>query len=1577
MTNNLDAVLRSFNPQEIEEIKKKGIISLQDKGYVYKEEKPSNQFNQNNNLNLKFQQSSNFTGVSNRNIKNENTSNNYSYNITENKNLQINTGLMNSFNLNQNSNLKKNETLSNYNIRNDQNIQIQNQQKNSYFVNNYRIPEKNFNNNTGVSMNNLYSPKKEISSSAENEFSLLNNLDDIIGEYSEESKKEKNQKEKENFNKKEISSFNISSNISKNSKTLNNSNNLPKNCNIYNYTIVKSTENNNSRMPRVISDECEVKQITQVPKVQQVKPPNAKEFNADVNYFDINSTNSHPQTTNTYTTSMQPPSYSYDDNLFLDDDQIENLFIDHGQDQEDDIPNINAVNMNIASGGGSAYEKNYSGNNNYQKNNFQNIQNINSIQSNQNNYVNKFNHNVGGNNSYNFSYNNQNNFSSSNNQNYNNFSSSGKNNFSNNYNNNFSNTYNNFSGNNNNNFSNNNNNFNHAPNPNYYQNMQDPDDMQINNNGCFIEKACENHKIANLSEWGRSFDWDDLVDNANLRVFGYRTFRPNQREIINASLSGRDIFVCMPTGGGKSLTFQIPALISDGVTLVVMPLISLIEDQVAIMKGLGVKVIFLNQEGSQEIDTNFTKLFIEDSDERCKLIFVTPEKIAQSNRAMNFLRDLYERDILDRFVIDEAHCVSQWGREFRPDYLNLRVLRQNFPRVPLLAITATAPNKVREDIIAQLYMRDCLFFRSSYNRNNLYIEIRNKKDMSDVVTNMAQFIKKKYPDSSGLVYCSSRKECEQISEKLSKTHGLSAKYYHASMPEKEKSSVQEKWKNDEIKIIVATIAFGMGINKADVRYVIHHALPKSFENYYQEIGRAGRDGKKSHCLLYYNPADRRTLEFLMQKSGLNQNMVIQNLRKITEMIEYCEEFCECRRVIALLYFDEKFNRNDCGKMCDNCRKNLVKEDKDLTHECFKVLEFAKNCHFSNIDMTLNQVIDYLRGIQCKNKNKKTPSGDSNFGILKSVTNENLKKIIRRMIIIKLIDERLLTIADKCFAVISISNEGLDLLVKKKNIFKLILTFPKPVSSSSNNYEVENSNSNNLPGNLLERDNQKELSNRQDNRFISKNSDKDLDVYNYNHTEDVQLLSKIATGNKASLKAEEINNQKKERKYNRTKENEVENKRKSVNIQEEDYGYCTQEQFEELFEKLKIKRREILKVENKKIENENISMANSTHLDPNNSGFNLINPNQEKKKLTADEIFPSTGLKELCRKLPTSERELNSNYIFGVAGKFLQKYGKEFLPEIIKHVNLYQIDKSENKFNEVVNQSLEFSSKKKIYNRMNTSSHDNQLENEEVDYSYGNNLNLDKSTLKTSNNVIGSLRNMNRSNIKDFRDINNSIENRNDGQISNIKIIKDNNVAMFNSMSEKSNKKDIVIDLNSSTIKSNQIGVLSEFLKDIEKMSNEKMKKKENNQNLSENQVKVNSGLNNFFEDLEAFDNEYFNPIQKERNIHGIQNLNGVIQQDFNDFEDINVNSLDHLYNEDEDQDEQDEFNEIANQVKKMNKEMKQADKGDKKKRQRNEEDEDEVQEGEKRAKNNKNNYFKQRAIWNKMNKNKKKGNNFL
>ncbi|KAJ0976927.1 hypothetical protein J5N97_012401 [Dioscorea zingiberensis] len=449
------------------------------------------------------------------------------------------------------------------------------------------------------------------------------------------------------------------------------------------------------------------------------------------------------------------------------------------------------------------------------------------------------------------------------------------------------------------------------------------------------------------------FPWTKKLEANNKKVFGNHSFRPNQREVINATMSGCDVFVLMPTGGGKSLTYQLPSLICPGVTLVVSPLVSLIQDQIMYLLQANIPAAYLSasiewaeqQDILRELMSGVCKY---------KLLYVTPEKIARSDALLRNLESLHARGSLARIVIDEAHCVSQWGHDFRPDYQGLGILKQKFPNTPVLALTATATASVKEDVVQALGLINCIVFRQSFNRPNLWYSIlpKTKKCLDDI----DKFIKENHFDECGIIYCLSRMDCEKVAEKLQEC-GHKASFYHGNMDSSQRAYVQRQWSKDEINIICATVAFGMGINKPDVRFVIHHSLPKSIEGYHQECGRAGRDGLRSSCVLYYNYSDYiRVKHMLIQgvieqspvASGTRRNSLANtdrvletNLENLLRMVSYCENDTDCRRLLQLIHFGEKFNPGNCRKTCDNCSKMLSWVEKDATDIAKQLVELVR------------------------------------------------------------------------------------------------------------------------------------------------------------------------------------------------------------------------------------------------------------------------------------------------------------------------------------------------------------------------------------------------------------------------------------------------------------------------------------------------------------------------------------------------------------------------------------------------------------------------------------------------------------
>ncbi|KAF1843858.1 uncharacterized protein K460DRAFT_368717 [Cucurbitaria berberidis CBS 394.84] len=461
---------------------------------------------------------------------------------------------------------------------------------------------------------------------------------------------------------------------------------------------------------------------------------------------------------------------------------------------------------------------------------------------------------------------------------------------------------------------------------------------------------------------GMNFKWSQDLRNALIRRFGLRGFRPGQLEAINATLSGEHCFVLMPTGGGKSLCYQLPSVIASGktrgVTIVVSPLLSLMEDQVAACEQrFGMQAFLINGE-STAAQKNFIMDGLRERDPQkfIQILYVTPEMLSKNQRMINAFQQLHARGQLARIVIDEAHCVSQWGHDFRPDYKALGDVVRQFPGVPVIALTATATQLVRTDVVANLGIQGCHQFSQSFNRPNLSYEVLPKS--KGLVNNIADLIKERYTGKSGIIYCLSRKSCEQVAQKLSDL-GIRAFHYHAGMESADRSDVQRKWQSNEYHVIVATIAFGMGIDKADVRYVIHHTLPKSLEGYYQETGRAGRDGKRSECYLYYQYADSRTLRKMIDDGEGSREQKQRLHDMLRTVIQYCENKADCRRAQVLGYFSESFDPAKCNSTCDNCRSDATFITKDLTEYAAMAIKLVSQVHQDSV--TMHQCVDAFRG----------------------------------------------------------------------------------------------------------------------------------------------------------------------------------------------------------------------------------------------------------------------------------------------------------------------------------------------------------------------------------------------------------------------------------------------------------------------------------------------------------------------------------------------------------------------------------------------------------------------------------------
>jgi bloom syndrome protein len=428
------------------------------------------------------------------------------------------------------------------------------------------------------------------------------------------------------------------------------------------------------------------------------------------------------------------------------------------------------------------------------------------------------------------------------------------------------------------------------------------------------------------------------MQDINRRVFRHDRFRQGQKEAIAAALMGEDVFVLMPTGGGKSLCYQLTGYRQQGVTIVVSPLLSLIQDQVRGLRELNISAEACPGSLSH---AEYQVIVGRMKNGDIRFVYVTPEKLILSDHFFSVLSELSERKMLTRFVIDEAHCVSQWGHDFRPEYSRLSILKQTFPNVPLMALTATATSAVKTDIVKVLNIPECRMIQQSFNRPNLFYEVIEKPSgfLKQCETMLNWIREHKYDQACGIIFCMTTNETERVSDWL-REQEMSASHYHAKLAPAERTRVQTQWTSGVIHIMVATVAFGMGIDKADVRFIIHHTIPKSLESYYQESGRGGRDGRRTHCLLLYRVGDKAAVRRLICRADEHTHQYRAaertkiDLDLLDRVVAYASDRITCRRVLLLRYFGEKISPDDCHQCCDNCRQQA-----------------SGNCQIVQVDLT--------------------------------------------------------------------------------------------------------------------------------------------------------------------------------------------------------------------------------------------------------------------------------------------------------------------------------------------------------------------------------------------------------------------------------------------------------------------------------------------------------------------------------------------------------------------------------------------------------------------------------------------------
>jgi ATP-dependent DNA helicase RecQ len=516
----------------------------------------------------------------------------------------------------------------------------------------------------------------------------------------------------------------------------------------------------------------------------------------------------------------------------------------------------------------------------------------------------------------------------------------------------------------------------------------------------------------------------DILLESLQQYFGFDAFKGDQRAIIQSLLDKQNTFVIMPTGGGKSLCYQLPALMLPGTAIIISPLIALMKNQVDSIRGYSEEDEIAHFLNSSLTKAQMKKVKQDISDGRTKLLYVAPETLTKEENI-----EFFQNCDISFVAVDEAHCISEWGHDFRPEYRRIRTMLDAIAReVPIMALTATATPKVQQDILKNLDMSGERTFISSFNRDNLFYEIRPKIKKDQTIKQIIQVIKEEFRGESGIIYVQNRKTAEDLAEML-QVNDIKAAPYHAGLDPKTRSQAQDAFLMEDIDVICATIAFGMGIDKPDVRFVIHYDMPKSIENYYQETGRAGRDGLAGKCIAFYNYQDILRLEkFLRDKPVAEREMGAQLMQ---EVVAYAET-ASCRRRFLLHYFGEEYNEDRCGKMCDNCKtpKEKVEVQKEIGQAIQSILDLNEN-------YLMKTIVDFILGRETKEMKDFRFTELDNFGIGDDRDENFWNSVLRHAMINNLIYKEI-----EQFGIIKVSDEG-----------RAFLKNPQPLSITVNhNYE---------------------------------------------------------------------------------------------------------------------------------------------------------------------------------------------------------------------------------------------------------------------------------------------------------------------------------------------------------------------------------------------------------------------------------------------------------------------------------------------------------------------------------------------